>query len=155
MFAAFGTLPDAARARRSVDDRVRGFLPFLVLTGACVLGAPAHAGSAGNAFTVQVNVADGGRVDPDDFCTLDNSSRAYEAVVTVVCGTGAVVQVSPPIGWRGWKPVHGGAYRFLLPAWPSGVMSEESDFFNGLGTVTSWRLVSLKDRDYLEMTLRW
>jgi hypothetical protein len=140
-----------------VNHRVGCVLPALALMGASLLALPSAnaAGSASNGFRVQVSVVDVVPNDQDDFCTLDNSSRAYEAIVTVVCGTGAVVQVSPPVGWRGWKPVHGGAYRFLPPVLPSGVMSDDSDIHAGLGTVTSWRLVSLKDRDYLEMTLRW
>ena len=81
-------------------------MPALALTGACVLrGSSALAnGSASNGFLVQVAPADAGPGpnNQDTFCTLDNSSRAYEAIVTVVCGTGAVVQVAPPAGWRGF-----------------------------------------------------
>jgi hypothetical protein len=80
---------------------------------------------------------------------------SYGALVTVVCNTGVVVEISPPDGHRPGMPIHGGAYRFLPPITWAGVMSGDPDFQTGLGTVTSWRIVNLRDREYLEMTVRW
>jgi hypothetical protein len=34
-------------------------------------------------------------------------------------------------------------------------MSGSLDMNTGLGTVTSWRVIKLADRDLLEMTVRW
>jgi hypothetical protein len=80
---------------------------------------------------------------------------SYGSVVTVVCATGVVVEIWPPDSRSSWGPAHGGSYRFLPPVSLAGVMSGSLDMNTGLGTVTSWRVITLVDRDYLEMTVRW
>jgi hypothetical protein len=87
-------------------------------------------------------------------CRSSNIPGAFGAVVTVVCATGVVVEIRPPDSQMPWSPIHGGAYRFLPPVSLAGVVSG-LDFNTGLGTVTSWRIIHLTDREYLEMTVRW
>ena len=136
-------------------------LACLLAAFATAVSLPAAAGAATAGFQVRVALAlPGSGVPPGtgpgpDFCRLENAPGAFGAILTVVCRTGVVVELSPAPGARGWSPIHGGAYRFLPPVSHAGVLSAESNFQTGLGTVTSWRVVNLHDRDYLEMTVRW
>lgn len=131
---------------------------FLLLGGASL---PGNAGEAGASFNVHVVIgkSDEITVPPPpagDFCRSSNVPGAFGAEVTVVCSTGVVVDVSPSgRAGRQVTPVPGGAYRYLLPYPWAGVMGDPSDLHTGLGTVTSWRVVHLVDRDYLEMMVRW
>lgn len=120
---------------------------------AAVLGpGQALAAQARSSFTVQVQISN--QVSPgSSFCRVSDMPGAFGAIVTVVCSTGVVVQIDTPPGQSSSLPIHGGAYRFLPPVSWAGVMSD--DMNAGLGTVTSWRVIKLADRDLLEMTVRW
>jgi hypothetical protein len=120
---------------------------------AAILGAgQALAAQARSTFRVQVQI--GNHVSPgSSFCRISDMPGAFGAIVTVVCSTGVVVQIDTPSGQSSSLPIHGGAYRFLPPVSWAGVMSD--DMNAGLGTVTSWRVIKLADRDLLEMTVRW
>jgi hypothetical protein len=121
-----------------------------------VAGA-AHAGEAGSKFVVEVTLNEGlPPVPPDSaFCRVRNMPGSYGATVTVVCSTGTVVEIGPPANQASWLPIHGGSYRFLPPVSLAGVMSLGSDMDTGLGTVTSWRVFKVADRNFLEMTVHW
>lgn len=127
-------------------------------------GSESHAARTGPQFRVKVAVIGqqaqvstiGQEVrQGSGLCTSRNLPGAYGAVVTVVCSTGVVVELIAGDPARQWSPMHGGAYRFLLPYLGAGVMEPHSSLHTGLGTVTSWRVVHLVDREYLEMTVRW
>ncbi|HUP29716.1 MAG TPA: hypothetical protein VM122_06045 [Usitatibacter sp.] len=121
------------------------------------LGA-AQAGSASSSFRVIVNTDKStGPVTPPNtgLCRRIDLPGAMGAIVTVVCSTGVVVEIGPGEASKPWGWIHGGAYRFLPPISSAGVNSASMDIDTGLGTVTSWRVVHLSDRDYLEMTVRW
>ena len=50
--------------------------------------------------------------------------------------------------------MHGGAYRYATQVlWSDWLEGTDSTF--GTGTVTSWRIVNLANRDYLELMLGW
>lgn len=117
----------------------------------------ANAGQATSKFMVEVTLENGLPPVPSEsaFCRVRNMPGAYGAVVTVVCSTGVVVEIGPPANQASWLPIHGGSYRFLPPVSLAGVMSSGSDMDTGLGTVTSWRVFKVADRDFLEMTVRW
>ena len=51
--------------------------------------------------------------------------------------------------------MHGGAYRYLLQASRDGHLLGTVDSYICAGTITSWRVVNLVDRDYLEMLVDW
>lgn len=89
------------------------------------------------------------------FCTKNNVPSAHGAIVTVVCATGAVVNIEPGNTGQPLTPMHGGAYRYVTHVTPTGTLIDTMDSFGGAGTYTSWRVVHLTDRDYLEMTLGW
>ena len=75
-------------------------------------------------------------------------------------GTGGntVIDIQTPKGAVSWMPIHGGAYRFtrLSEIEMSGAeIFESTESYHGVGTVTSWRMVNLADRDYLELLIGW
>ncbi|HLX24892.1 MAG TPA: hypothetical protein VKR38_16205 [Usitatibacter sp.] len=128
-----------------------------VLAASMAAGAVC-AGQAGSTFTVEVTLQGAEPAPPQPtsaFCHVRNMPGSYGAVVTVVCSTGTVVEIGPPADHASWLPIHGGSYRFLPPVSLAGVMSPGSDMDTGLGTVTSWRVFKVSDRDFLELTVRW
>lgn len=89
------------------------------------------------------------------FCTKDNLPTARGAVVTVVCSTGAVVDINPGPNAHPQTPIHGGAYRYVTNVTHTGMQTDAENSFLGAGTTTAWRIVRLAERDYLEFTLGW
>lgn len=89
------------------------------------------------------------------FCTKNNIPSAHGAIVTIVCTTGAVVDIEPGNNTSVSTPAHGGSYRYVTHVTPTGDLRDTVDPFGGAGTTTAWRVVRLSERDYLEMTLGW
>ena len=90
------------------------------------------------------------------FCTKNNIPSGRGAVVTVVCTTGAVVDIEPGNqAGHPYTPMHGGSFRYVTHVTPNGTLADIADAFGAAGTTTAWRVVHLTGRDYLEMTLGW
>jgi hypothetical protein len=92
------------------------------------------------------------------FCTSGPGKATFGAVVTVVCGTEVVVDIEAPKTAMPWTPLHGSAYRYDHIAeneLPGSRLAGGVDSYTGVGTVTSWRMVSMADRDYLEVQIGW
>ncbi len=89
------------------------------------------------------------------FCKRTNDAGAFGATVTVVCATGAVVEIAPGNTGQPFSPTHGGAYRYLFQAVRGGDLLGTVDTYVGAGNITSWRVVNLRDRDYVEMLVNW
>ena len=117
-------------------------------------------------FTPLVNAIQGGgqfnvtatlqsASSPSVFCRTNPGGLAFNAAVTVVCSTGAVVDISPGRAGIPWSPMHGGAYRYATQVFWNGVWVESLDDTPGTGTITSWRLVNLLNRSYVELTVGW
>ncbi len=51
--------------------------------------------------------------------------------------------------------MHGGAYRYVTQVLWNGDWIEGLDNSRGVGTITSWRVVNLSDRNYLELMVNW
>ena len=51
--------------------------------------------------------------------------------------------------------MHGGAYRYLVQVRRADEVLATVDSYTGLGTVTSWRVIRLANRDYVELTVGW
>ena len=148
----------------------------IALTCAALIGAwalPSTAGQASSQFNVSVSLLPA-PVQPTTpatppkpvivppgipisaFCTKNNIPSAHGAVVTVVCSTGAVVEIEPgKQAGHPYTPMHGGSYRYVTHVTPNGYLADTEDAFGGAGTTTAWRVVRLTGRDYLEMTLGW
>lgn len=114
-------------------------------------GAPAQsgAGQASASFTVSVQINTPGGATVSGSTTAGNSagtgsgtcgSSTGDAVATVGCTGGAA---STPLRVMAFVNRDAG------PALTS------FDVYTGGGTIAGWRLVSVDDSDYLEMTLGW
>ena len=110
-------------------------------------------------MTVNLQSANSPTLPQSVFCTSNPGGLAFGATVTVVCSTGAVVDISPSRTNLPWAPMHGGAYRYILQAgWCGDDLLDPlctGDRYVGAGITTSWRMVNLMDRNYLEMLLGW
>ncbi len=88
-------------------------------------------------------------------CINTTSADNFGARATVVCSTGALVDLSPGRINNPWIPMHGGAFRYVTQVFWNGDWIDSIDDSPGTGTVTSWRRVNLANREYLELTIGW
>ena len=109
-----------------------------------------------NAFNVVVRLNNPAAPPVSDsaFCRSSTGRGNFGATVTVVCATGAVVDIAALGEGMPWKPTHGGAYRFITQ-FSTATDYRDTIYDRGVGTVTSWRTVNLQDRDYLELLIGW
>lgn len=108
-----------------------------VLLAAASLGAPAAQKSA--SFKVMVDLIS----DAKEAVQCDRATRpSVPPSVTVVCvpAGGQAPRTDP---------------RFLLNLYESGAFLGTVDSMMSTGTVTSWRVVHLVNRDYLEIMVGW
>ena len=120
-------------------------------------GAGSHAGQTQGQFNVTVNLQTSATAPQSAFCKTDPGGLAFGAVATIVCATGVVVDLAPGRPGAPLSPMHGGAYRFVTEVWRSGLglIFDAEDGSAGTGTTTSWRVVNLTHREYLEMLVAW
>lgn len=95
------------------------------------------------------------RIPSTGLCQTTPGRSAFGATVTIVCATGAFVDISPISRGMPWLPTHGGAYRYVTQV--SGIEGYLGtvDIYSGIGTITELRVVSNGNRDYIEMTVGW
>jgi len=145
-------VPATSAKRANLLVRLAG---LAVLTGWLAF---ANAGTSSATFAVSATYVSGNGPAASGFCTSGPSRSTFGAIVTVVCGTGAVVNIKAPKTALPWTALHGGAYRYSHIAenefrgsrWIGAIES-----YTGIGTITSWHLVSLTDRDYMELQIGW
>jgi hypothetical protein len=134
---------------------VRCVLTFLL----GLLAAPLGAAQVSGQFNVTVTLQSGSSPTPtlpqSAFCTTSPGGQAFGATVTVVCSTGAFVDIAPSRTGQPWSPMHGGAYRYIFQASSGGDVLGTIDSYVGIGTTTSWRVVNAVNWDYFEMTTAW
>jgi hypothetical protein len=136
---------------------------FVLAVLIALWGGTAVAGAGVGRFDVGIVLRNNTVSGPPDsaFCRIGPSAQTFGSIVTIVCATGAVVNIEAPDKALPWVPLHGGAYRFsrLTSTELLGMLGMQFpgaiDSYTGLGTVTSWRHVNLGDREYLEMLLGW
>lgn len=80
---------------------------------------------------------------------------AFGALVTVVCTTGEVVNLTAPAGNVPGVPLRGGSYRFILPSSFSFVLPDFYTGSSGQGVASSWRVIQVADWNYYEFLLGW
>ena len=121
-----------------------------------LLMSPAQAGAVNGQFSVTVSLRSttSPALENAAFCRT-SPALAFGALVTVVCATGEVVDVTASARGLQGAPVHGGSYRFILPGSYAGGLPDLYDGYTGFGTVATWRIVQLADRDYYELLLGW
>ena len=88
------------------------------------------------------------------FCQT-TPALAFGALVTVVCATGEVVNITTPAGLVPGVPVHGGAYRIILARTFAPGLPDFYDGFSGYGMASSWRVIQVGDRSYYELLMGW
>lgn len=132
------------------------------LAAALVLSASqGNAAPVSGQFNITVNLqtggggGGGGSGPGSAFCVSHNAPGSFGATVTVVCSTGAFVDISPSQARPPWTPTHGGSFRYATQVFWNGDWLESLDDRLGTGTITSWRVVNLMNRNYLEMTVGW
>jgi len=121
------------------------------------------AAQASSNFRITAELQSPAAASTSAFCRSDSMPGSFGATVTLVCSTGVVVDISPGRGpYRQGDPLHphgflqfGGAYRYVTQVNWAGQILGPVDIYSGLGTITSWRVVNLVDREYVEMTLNW
>ena len=116
----------------------------------------AHAGQVEGTFKVTVKLVpvNTPSLPKSAFCRT-TPVLGFGAVVTVVCATGEVVDISNPSQGASFVPTHGGAFRFMLPGSYAAGLPYVYDGYTGHGTAASWRVIQLADRDYYELLVGW
>ena len=112
--------------------------------------APAFAGTAQTSFAVQINLQ-----NEAGLCRSGTSIGTFGAAVTVVCNTGARADFSGDTTNAPWTSMQDSSYRFVTQVSRAGESLGTVDSYTGGGTVTSWRIFSLANLDYLEMMVHW
>ena len=126
-------------ARLPVPRRRRAPRLPLALAVAFGLASPAgHAGNASQPFEVRVDLA---RAPVVATCS-ESTTRADKTQVSIAC----VAPTKAPLP----APTHVLLHIFREADWIGTV-----DGILSTGTVTSWRVVRLAQREYLEMTVGW
>jgi hypothetical protein len=138
---------------------------YMLITLLGLLAVPAQAAQVSSPFAVTVNLLQAGNLNPLSasdptlqktvFCR-SSPALAFGAIVTVVCSTGAVVDIAPPANNIPRTPVHSGgsANRYIMQG-SGGGLPGIVDSYIGPGTTSSWRMVQLTDRDDLELLVGW
>ena len=141
--------------------RFAAVLAAVLAATVALLAVSAHAAQVSGKFNVTVTLLSatlrsttGGSLGNTAFCSI-SPSLAFGALVTVVCATGEVVDITAPARGTSGAPVHGGAYRFTLPGSYAGGLPDFYDGYTGPGTIASWRMIQLADRDYYELLVGW
>lgn len=132
-----------------------------------VFSAAGHAAQNSGAFSVAINLQRGaallntgiaaptGNTTAAGLCRSGAGIGVFGATMTVVCATGAIVDFQGDSSRLPWTSGQDSSYRFMLNVYREGEYLGTVDSYMGIGTVTSWRMVKLHNRDYLEMMVHW
>jgi len=80
---------------------------------------------------------------------------ALGSTLTVVCASGMPEAFAGNSSLLRWTSISESSYRYMLNVYLGGEQLGTVYGSTGAGTVTSWRLLKLNNRDYLEMMLHW
>ena len=116
---------------------------------------PSYAGQANSQFKVLINLQSGIGVPNAGVCSSSSRIGTFGEVVTVECSTGKVVTFSGNTSKLPWTTMQDGSYRFFTHYSEKPVSLGTLDIYAGGGTVTSWRIVRLANRDYIELMVGW
>ena len=114
----------------------------------------AAGGSSGFNVTATL-VASGNLALPGSAFCQTTPALAFGALVTVVCATGEVLNITTPTGLVPGVPVHGGAYRVVLARTFAPGLPDFYDGSFGYGMASSWRVIQVGDRSYYELLMGW
>jgi len=128
---------------------------FVILTPLTLWAFACQAGQSSKQFTVLINLQNNNARIQGNVCRSSVRIGVFGENVTVVCATGVATEFNGNSNNLPWSPVEDGEYRFVTMAPKIADIKDENDSYAGMGTVTSWRLVSLSNRDYLELMIGW
>jgi len=106
-------------------------------------------------FVVLINLNNEAALSNADLCRGSARVGVFGETVIVVCSSGESVAFSGDTTGLPWSPVQDGGYRFITYTPESDESLDEISSYAGVGTVTSWRVVNLSNRDYLELMIGW
>ncbi len=129
------------------------FSTFTLVAMLVLFATSAHSAQVGGHFNVTVNLQNRVSPAPTSIFCRSSPALAFGAVLTVVCSTGAVVDVSANPNAIPYAPLNGNSYRYIMHDTAGYI--DSIDDFSSLGTVTTWRMIDLADRDYLEVLVGW
>jgi len=87
-------------------------------------------------------------------CRDSSKIGAFGSEVVVMCTTGRTVGISGRSTNLPESPVQDGMYRYVTLG-TAGESLGTLKSYTAAGTVTSWRVVNLAKREYIEMTVSW
>ena len=116
---------------------------------------PSYAGQASSQFQVLINLQSNSGTPNAGVCRSSSRIGNFGEVVTVECTTGKVVTFSGNTNNLPWTAMQDGSYRFLTQLSEEPVSLGTLDVYAGGGTVTSWRILRLANRDYIELMVGW
>lgn len=126
-----------------------------------VWALPSLAGQSSGQFPVTINLQNNGNAPTGAapvsvLCRSGTGIGAFGSTVTVACATGAATDATGnSVSKLPWTTMPDNSYRFMFGTYREGEKSGTVDSYNGAGTVASWRMVKLDNRDYIEMMLHW
>ena len=124
-----------ARWLKSSSRKQRQAFVALLLAGA---SACIEARETSASFLVKVDLVTDVKSSAE---CAQTTSRGTPASVNIKCSTGAPIPASTP--------------RFVFDMYDAGMWLGTVDGLMTTGTVTSWRVVRLVNRDYLEIVVGW
>jgi hypothetical protein len=121
----------------------------------CILPLPSYAAQVNTQFKVLINLQSNSGTPNAGLCRSSGRIGNFGEVITVECSTGKVVTFSGNSSNLARTAMQDGSYRFLTQFSETGVSLGTLDIYAGGGTVTSWRIVNLANRDYIELMVGW
>lgn len=116
---------------------------------------PCQAAQDSTQFTVHITLLNDSAAYDAGLCRSSARIGAFGEAVTVICTSGESVVFSGNTTNLPWSSARDGEYRFMMLAPSASDSLTGIGSYAGVGTLTTWRLVSLSDRDYLELMIGW
>jgi hypothetical protein len=123
------------------------------LLGVWVL--PSQAAQSIGQFPVMINLQNSGGLPNAGLCRSRTSIGTFGTTVIVDCLTGTVVNFTGNASNLPWATVQDNSFRFMLNSYGAVGLPGSLDNYAGVGTITTWRIIKLSNRDYLELMIHW
>ena len=116
---------------------------------------PAYAGKAQASFAVRINLQNADIITKTGLCRSGTRVGTFGAAVTVFCSTGVDANFSGNNSSLPWTSMQDSSYRMVTQLTWEGESLGTIDSYAGGGATSSWRMIRLGNRDYLEMMVHW
>ncbi len=134
------------------EGTARVFMILAVLLGFWVM--PSQAKQTSSQFAVSLTLTTNGQ-PVSGLCRSATQVGIFGAAVVVVCSTGEAVDFSGDASTLPWTTMQDSPYRFVTQVSRGGESLGTVDSYTGGATATSWRVIRLANRDYIEMMVHW